>query len=305
MDLLLKLRDKELLRKIRFLVDGVIVGYKFTSDFNYNLDDLKEIKDYCTTHGLKYYIVMDDFISESEITELDEYLGFVKELNVDGIYFHDLGVYYGAIQYNLVDKLIYDGYTVLCNGLDSFFFLSQGVNSVVLSRELTIKEIAKIIKNNERCISIQAFGHLRMSYSKRKFLTNYFNEINKEIDYLDKDNISLVEESRNYKLPVKETKYGTNIYTDYILLMYEEFVYLRSLCKRVIVDNEFISNDVLFDVLRDFRRLNENNAEFLKESLIQRYPDYSFATGYLYQKTVNRKEENEQDWTISTSKRFS
>lgn len=295
MELLISLNDINVLNRItNDLVDGVIFGCSFSMKYNYTNEEVLRINKECISKNLKRYISIDSFISESDLALLDAYMFFITVINPDGIYFSDLAVVDVAKRYGLDNRLIYDPVTLMTNFRDIGFYLDKGID-VCLARELTLEEITEIIKKYPYKLDMQVFGHLRMSYSKRKFLTNYFNEINKEIDYLDKDNISLVEESRNYKLPVKETKYGTNIYTDYVLLMYEEFVYLRSLCKRVIVDNEFISNDVLFDVLRDFRRLNENNAEFLKESLIQRYPDYSFATGYLYQKTVNRKEENEQD----------
>ncbi|MBR6260321.1 MAG: U32 family peptidase, partial [Erysipelotrichaceae bacterium] len=83
---------------------------------------------------------MDDFISEDEKMLMYDYLDFIDGLNVDGIYFHDLGIYNAAKSYGLVSKLIYDGKTVMCNSLDTAFLLDKGIDSIVISRELTYPE---------------------------------------------------------------------------------------------------------------------------------------------------------------------
>lgn len=293
MELLVSLTKISILNKLnKDLADGVIFGHEFSLKYNYSNEEILRINKICLDKGLKRYVSIDAFVGENDLQTLDSYMFFLTRINPDGIYFSDMAVIEAAKRYNLVNRLIYDPVTLTTNSNDIDFYLDNGID-VCLARELTLEEIVEIIKEHPYQLDMQIFGHLRMSYSKRKFLTNYFNEINKDIEYIDKDNLTLVEESRNYKLPIKETKYGTCIYTDYVLMMYEEYVFLKSLCKRTIVDSEFLDLDVLFDVLRDARRINPDNSEFLKNAFIQRHPEYTFSTGYLYQKTVNKKEENE------------
>lgn len=293
MEILVSLTNKGILEKLTSkYVDGLIFGSAFSFKYNYNEDEIRGISAYCIDRGLKQYISIDTFISEDDLDELDKYLEFISSLNIDGLYFNDLCIINMAKKHNLSDRLIYDPITLTTNSNDIGFYINKGMD-VCLARELALDEIIEIIKKHPYKLDMQIFGHLRMSYSKRKFLSNYFKEIDSNRNVLNKENICLIEETRNYRLPIKETKYGTSIYTDYVFVMYEEFVYLNKLLKRGILDAEFIFDDVLFDVLRDIKRLTKDNAEFLKESLKEKYPQFDFSSGYLYQKTVDKKIENE------------
>ena len=290
MELLVTLRKRELLEKVLPFVDGIIVGKFFTGSYHCSLKEIVEINVICKANQKKIYIVLDDFISEDDIDALYKYLEFIKKLEPDGIYFHDLGIIRAARKYGLSDRLIYDGKTVACNSLDTAFLLSKGIDSVVLSRELTLEEIARIIQNNPNQIDLQIFGHLRLSYSKRRFLTNYFKEINKEYDYLDNENLFLVEEQRDYKLPIIENEEGTFIYSDYVLEMFNELPELAPYLKRGIIDILFIPDQTVIDVCRDLHRLTNENKSFLRDHLYQNHPD-RYGSAFLYQRTNITKDE--------------
>jgi len=291
MELLVTLRKKSLLEKIEPIVDGVIIGRLFTSAYNYSLQEIRDIAEYCHDNALKCYIAMDNFISEDDLETLDAYLMFIRELNLDGIYYHDLCVVERAIPYGLLPRLIYDGKTVLCNTLDTAFVLSQGIRSAVISRELTLPEVRHIVEGNPHRVDMQIFGHLRMSYSRRKFLTNYFNEINREYDYLNKETLKLVEEKRDYALPIMEDDQGTMIYTDYIFEMFRELCDLRDNLRAGIIDTLFIEDEsLIIQICRDYARLTPENREFIRNNLIYNHPD-NYSTGYLYQKTNISKDE--------------
>lgn len=292
MELLVTLRNTRNIEKLRYVCDGFIVGSFFASGYSYSVEDLRKINNYCKENNLKFYICIDNFIDEEDKSQLYNYFDFIKSLNVDGIYFHDLGVIEIAKAFNLEKKLIYDGYTILCNSLDVAFYMSKGLNGVVLSRELTFTELETIVRNNPKCCDVMIFGHPRMSYSKRKFLTNYFKEINIHYDYLNKKTLSLVEEKRNYKMPIIEDQSGTKIYTDYILQMYKELSVIRPYINRGIVDSLFIDDDKVIAALRDYKHVTNENASFLLEGLNMKYPD-DYSTGYLYQKTNITKDEQD------------
>ena len=125
-------------------------------------------------------------------------------------------------------------------------------------------------------------------------MTNYFNHLGIERDVEGKKNIRIVEENRNYFLPIIEDDFGTRIYTDYCLLMYRELAYIKTVLKRAIIDDNFIKdNDLAFEVIRDIRRLTPENSEFLLGALLEEHPDVDFSTGYLHNKTTKTKEEND------------
>ena len=57
----------------------------------------------------------------------------------------------------------------------------------------------------------------------------------------------------------------------------------------------FISDfNLVCDVLRDLRRLSIDNYGFLYRNLIAKYKKYDFSDGYLYKKTSNVKEDNDE-----------
>lgn len=295
MELLVSIKDKNLLAKISNKgIDGIIFGGIFSNKYNFSLDEMREINEYCLAFKLKRYISIDSFISEDDLTTLYEYIRFIEGINPDGIYFQDLGIINCFKNFDLKNKLIYDPGTLLTNKRDINFYLSRNID-VVIARELTLEEIIEIIKDYPFRLDMQIFGYLRMSYSKRKILSNYFNEIGKEFKANDNSKLTLIEETRNYSLPIKETKYGTCIYTDYVFLMYQEYAYLSKVLKRGIIDTDFIDDDAVIDLIRDARRITTENAEFLESSFIRRNSNYLFNSGYLYQKTTDKKEENGKD----------
>lgn len=289
MELLVTVRKREKFEVLCELVDGIIIGSYFTSGYKLTKKDMAEITSYAHNRSKKVYVVIDDFISESEKGDFLSYFDFVVGLEPDGIYYHDLAVVNTAKKYGIVNKLIYDGKTIICNSLETTFYLRSGINSVVLSRELTLDEIMSIVQYYPGMIDMQVFGHIRMSYSKRKFLSNYFHEIGSYYDYSDSENLSLTEENRDYHMPIVQDDSGTKIYSDYIFEVYEEFTKLRPFIKRGIVDTYFIEDGIVLQALRDYRRINDFNAQFLKNALSHKQPE-RFSTGYLYLKTNKTKD---------------
>jgi len=290
MELLVTIRKKESFDKVINYCHGVIVGSLFSLSYNLDLRDIIEINDKCKKLNKKIYLVLDSFVSENEKSLLFSYLEFAKKLDVDGIYFHDLAVFEIASTYGLTKKLIYDGFSVMCNSIEAAFYLGKGLNGVVLSRELTLEEITGITNNLPNKIDLQIFGHLRMSYSKRKFIKNYLKEINKDYDYKGKETLSLIEEQRDYRLPIIEDDKGTRIYTDYVLEMFSELPLLSDKLHRGIVDTLFIDDSCIVEVLRNYLRISDVNKEFLKQVIYKSKP-LPYSSGYLYQKTNITKDE--------------
>lgn len=296
MELLLTLSNIDLLNKYsKDNIDGLLFGGPLSLRFNYSLKEIEMIDVYCLRNNLKRYVVIDAFISEYDRVLVNDYLEFLKKLDVDGIYFTDLGIISVAGAIGIRNKLIYDPDTLLTNSLDVNFYLRQGIGTV-LARELSFDEVKHILEKNPGKCDMQIFGHLKLSYSKRQFMTNYFKYIGKEVDVLNKRSIRLVEEHRNYKLPIIEDKYGTRIYSDYVLLMYKEYLELRPLLKRAIIDDTFIEkNELTLAALRDYKRVSDMNAEFLEENITALYNNVSFSNGYLSNKTSKVKGETNED----------
>lgn len=289
MEILLSLCKKDLLDKIEpALIDGAIFGSAFSNKYHYDLIDLKEINIRCKELGIKRYISIDSMISENDKASLYHYFDLLSNIKPDGIYFADLGIIPVAASFGFSQILIYDPTTLISNSIDAAFYLKQNIG-VVLNRELTYEENVHILNKFEKLCDMKIFGHLRMSVSKRKFLSNYFKEIAKDIDIKDRDDISLVEENRKYHLPIRETRYGTEIYSDNILCLYKELPELKDKIKRAIVDSDFIEEKLLLRFLKELKTLNSENAEKLFAELVKDYPLVD--SGFMYKKVMTTKGE--------------
>ncbi len=272
--------------------EGVIFGSNFSTRFNYSLNEFEDINEYCLKNKLKRYVNVDVFINERELTRLKNYLEYIKDKEFDGIYFSDLAVLSIAKELNIEDLLIYDPDTLMTNTLDISFYLKRGLG-VVLARELEIRELLEVVKNNPMKLDLQVFGHLKMASSKREFLNNYFNYIGVPLNLKNMKTIRLVEENRNYELPIVEDKYGTRIYTDYCFVMYHELAYIKDYLKRLIIDDNFIKDfDVVLEVAKDIKRLSADNSEYLFKMFKNNHPYLQLSSAYLYQKITKKKEEN-------------
>lgn len=294
MEILLTLSNINNLEKVlNAKPNGLIFGSKFSTRFKYSIEELDRINDFCLHYNLKRYVSIDAFINESDKYELVLYLNHLKELHLDGIYFNDLGIIALSRRHEINCELIYNSDTLMTNSLDAAFYLKQDIG-VVVSNILSVEELFGIIRNNLNSLDLQVFGYLKMANSKREFLTNYFKHLGILKDIKNKKDIYLVEENRNYKLPIIEDEYGTRIYGDSCLLMYNELAYVKDYLKRIIVDDLFLENsDIAYDVIKDIKHLTVENSEYLKEVLMNKYPDIDLSTAYLYQKSTKTKEENE------------
>ncbi len=273
---------------------SIMAGSDFSSRFSYTREELRKIVSTAKQRGIKVYVSVDAFINENDLTFLYEYIEDLKIMDVDGIYFNDLAVYNAAQSFGIENKLIYDGGPMITNSLDVSAYLSLGIDSVTLAREMTLDEDTNILRDHAGKLDMQIFGHLRMSTSKRMFMSNYFKYIGADYNPKNRDNLTIVEEKRDYSLPIKETEYGTNIYTDYILECSEEIPYFNRLLKRGIMDDAFIDFDVTLDAVRSYVRIRDNNAQFIAKALRYKYPEVNFDSGYFFTKT-NIIKENEKD----------
>lgn len=289
MKLLCTLSKKENITKLRGLVDGIICGSHFCDRHHYSLSTLKELALKAKESSLELYILIDVMIKEKDRALLYEYLEFIKTLDVDGIYYSDLAVLNIAKKLHMQDLLIYESDTLMTNSLDVAFTLKQGIKSVVLAREITLEEILRIASHNDGKVDLHIFGYQKMSSSKRKFLSNYFNHIGKRHDINCNENLRIVEETRDGFMPILENKNGTKIYSDFIMCMYEESLLLKDKIGRGIIDDMFIEEKVLFQVLKDYQMLNGDNAKLLENNLKLRFNNLTFDSGYLYQKTNTTK----------------
>lgn len=232
---------------------------------------------------LAIYTNINRIFVEDELLKLKEFLLWCSQHNLAGIYYSDPAVYMLAKELHIEDRLIYNQDTILTNHYDIQEYLQLGIQRCVISREITLEEIIAIIQNCGSHLELMIHGHTNLSYSKRRLLTNYFEEIKK--DYPVDQIYLLEEESRNERMYIMQDEQGTHIFTGKCLQMVKELPLFMNQIDAVRIDGVFMSDEEVLDAIRFYASIiNGQSTDEVYEAWIEPRKD-QYHSGYLYTKT--------------------
>lgn len=143
-------------------------GPKFSARakaIEFDNEKMKEAVDYCHSYGVKIYVTMNIILKENELREAIKYVGYLYEIGVDALIIQDTGLV-NLIQSAYPDFEIHASTQMtIHNGEGAVYFKSKGFERIVLSRELSLKEIEYISKDLGIETEIFVHGALCVSYS--------------------------------------------------------------------------------------------------------------------------------------------
>ncbi|SHE83196.1 U32 family peptidase [Clostridium fallax] len=132
---------------------------------NFDEEELEKAVDYAHLYGVKVYITLNTLIKEKEFKEAQKYIGFLYRIGVDALIVQDLGIF-KYIKDNYNDFEVHGSTQMtIHNGEAALYFKERGFHRIVLSRELTLKEIEYISKKLKVETEIFIHGALCISYS--------------------------------------------------------------------------------------------------------------------------------------------
>ncbi|MBR2452866.1 MAG: U32 family peptidase [Clostridia bacterium] len=132
---------------------------------NFDRDELKKAVDYCHLRSVNAYVTVNTLVLDSEMEELCDYLRFLSAAGVDAIIVQDMGVLELAREI-VPDLPIHASTQMTIHNIEGVKFLEKmGVKRVVLSRELSAREIKEISENTSAELEVFIHGALCMSYS--------------------------------------------------------------------------------------------------------------------------------------------
>lgn len=170
--------------KLRFAVlygaDAVYLagkrfGMRSASD-NFTDAELKDAIAFAHSHGVKVYVTVNIMPRQSELSDCEEYLKYLEEIRPDAIIIADLGVLRLANKIcPHIEKHISTQMSTV-NAQACITFAELGATRIVLSRELSLREIRAIRDAIPDSLELEAFVHGAMcvSYSGRCLLSNFF-----------------------------------------------------------------------------------------------------------------------------------
>ena len=171
---------KKLKTAIDFGADAVYAGGKEFSlrayADNFTLEEMREGVEYCHARGKKMYVTVNIFPKNRDFEVAKEYFKALEEIGVDAVLITDAGLI--SLCKKVAPRLPIH-LSTQANTLNKYtveFWASQGVERVVLARELSFDEIKEIGKHNENTeLEIFVHGAMCVSYSGRCLLSNYLD----------------------------------------------------------------------------------------------------------------------------------
>ena len=276
-------------------VSSVLVGLKgFQSgcDGVFALEELVTLKKECDEKELGLMVMMNRLYFDEETNDVEHAVETVLNLGCRLLYCDPM-VYLCAKNLGKVDQLVYDSSTLMCNSKDVSLMQSFGLDSVVLSREITLEEICEIAKKSVGKTIVQVYGYQVMAHSKRHFLRNYLKEINKDLDLQDLRDLTLIETTRTGRMPILEEKDGCRIYTDYILCAIKELDAMKQAkVDEILLDGLFIERDEYSEAIQCFMDVL-NGADASEKYAFMKQKQDAISEGYMYTRTNLLKTEGE------------
>jgi putative protease len=163
--------------KIAFMygADAVYCGtpaFAMRARVGFNIETLKE--GILCAHSLnkKVYLTLNAFPHSFEIEKLEEHIGKLAELKPDAFIVADPGMI-DFILKNFDIPVHLSTQASTTNQLTAEFWKKQGVERIVLARELSLKEIKKIHETVDIELETFIHGAMCMAYSGRCQISNY------------------------------------------------------------------------------------------------------------------------------------
>lgn len=124
---------------------------------NFGNEELAEAVKYAHLRGVKVYVTVNILLENKELEKAVDYIKYLYEIDVDGLIVQDLGLVY-LIKNLFPDFELHGSTQMTINNLEGVQFLENiGFKRVVLSRELSIKEIKHI--KDRSSIELEGFIH--------------------------------------------------------------------------------------------------------------------------------------------------
>ncbi len=191
-------------------VGGESFGRDTLSD-DFSREDLIEGIKFTHDNNKKIYLTINLLPHNKDFDGFKEFLMELDRLKVDALIVSEPGTLVMVKQILPNIKVHLGNVSNVYNYETANFWYNQGVNRVVISRELSIKEMETMRLKTPDTLELEAFVHgpIIMSYSGRKLITSYLESKGKD-DYSPKKRYNLTEEKRKGQYcPVYEDDGGT------------------------------------------------------------------------------------------------
>lgn len=192
---------------------------------NFTIDAMRELLQIAHDRAVKIYVTVNVFPHNDDIDKLPEYLEELEKLKVDGLILADVGVFSLAKKYAPSIPLHLSTQANTVNYQAAKFWEELGFSRLVMARELTREDIAKVRAETNAEIEVFVHGAMCMAYSGRCLLSNVMTgrDANRgQCAQSCRWKYAVVEQKRPGEyMPIEEDEGGTHIFNSKDLRLIE------------------------------------------------------------------------------------
>ena len=268
--------------------DGLILSLKNYSSQSYLTYTFEEIEQIIKDNPAKeIFINLNKNFFNDEMGSLKEILLKIDKLNVKGIFFYDLAILQLKKECNLKTNLIWSQTYMVNNYKTCNYYHNKGVKYALLSKEITLEEIKEIITKSKITAMVETISMPSVAFSKRKLLTNYYHNLNKEA----KKDLVITEKATNEEYQVLEDETGTTFFLNKITNATSIIKELYSCnCPYIILREYGIDHELFKELLIDTQKYIEGKCQ--DEEYISKYKSLNDFTNFFFKKTIYQVKKN-------------
>ena len=184
---------------------------------NFDADQLRKAVRRCHERQVRVHVTVNTLPRDDEMAALPAWLELLEDIGADALIVADLGVFNLGKKYAPRCELHVSTQTGIVNSATAEGWFDLGAKRVVLAREMSLDEIARLRQNTPGELEIETFihGSMCVSFSGRCLLSNYMTGRDGNRGVCAQPcrwKYALMEEKRpGQYFPIMETEQGTYI----------------------------------------------------------------------------------------------
>lgn len=140
---------------------------------NFTTEEISSAVKFAHLHGAKVYVTVNTLIGDAELSEVYEFVEFLYNAGVDALIIQDMGVL-DIVKRYFPDFEVHASTQMTIHNIEGARLAKElGFTRVVLSRELTFKEIKAIHESVDIELEVFVHGALCMSYSGQCLMSSF------------------------------------------------------------------------------------------------------------------------------------
>ncbi len=157
--------------------DAVYLGEKSFSArknaANFSWEEIREAVKYCHLRDVRVHLALNTLMHDSELKDFERSVANAADSGVDALIIQDLGAAHIALSVCPTLELHASTQLTACNEYDVDVLSKIGFSRIVLSRELSQKEIEKIHKNTDAELEAFIHGALCICFSGKCLMSSF------------------------------------------------------------------------------------------------------------------------------------